>query len=127
MREPFYRLLSENVANHYIYLYIFITNITRTEYLSFVDVATLYVATTDHISEHGTSELQRLQNNCAPPSALSSISSSNSIVLRCGIMSGDIIPEEALQVIYSLIDEITCEIILNIDHRLQKFEALQVG
>jgi hypothetical protein len=41
-------------------------------------------------------------------------------------MSGDEIPGEALDVIYSLIDETTCEIILNIDHRLQKCEALQV-
>jgi hypothetical protein len=41
-------------------------------------------------------------------------------------MSRDFIPAEALQVTYDLIDEMTSEIILNIDHRLQKFEALQV-
>lgn len=41
-------------------------------------------------------------------------------------MSQDVIPAEAIQVTYALIDEITSEIILNIDHRLQKFEALQV-
>ncbi|KAI2504424.1 hypothetical protein MHU86_10013 [Fragilaria crotonensis] len=40
-------------------------------------------------------------------------------------MSQDVIPAEAIQVTYALIDEITSEIILNIDHRLQKFEALQ--
>ena len=41
-------------------------------------------------------------------------------------MSDDSIPEAALQVTFSVIDEITSEIFLNPADRLDKFEALQV-
>jgi len=42
-------------------------------------------------------------------------------------MTSDGIPVAALQVLSVLIDELTSEIILKLEHRLEKFDALKVG